>query len=67
MNDTKSMGLRLPVQAAVDRTAAHATLGDSTGVEASASLSQPPQNWWQQLLNQPIVMDGFANPLSSLF
>ena len=59
MNDTKSMGLRLPVQAAVDRTAAHATLGDSTGVEASAS--QLPQNWWQQLLNQPMVMDGFGN------
>jgi hypothetical protein len=63
MNDTKSMGLRLPVQAAVDRTATHATLADGTGMEASAaSLSQLPQNW-QQLLNPPIAMNGFANPL----
>jgi hypothetical protein len=63
MNDTKSMGLRLPVQAAVDRTPAYGALGDGTGMEASAaSLSQLPQNW-QQLLNPPIAMNGFANPL----
>ena len=35
MNDTKTMGLRLPVQAAVDRTATYATLADGAGVEAS--------------------------------
>jgi hypothetical protein len=38
MNDTKTMGLRLPVQAAVDRTAAYGTLAEGQGVEAS-------QNW----------------------
>jgi hypothetical protein len=63
MNDPKSMGLRLPVQAAVDRTATHATLADGTGMEASAAgLSQLPQSW-QQWLNPPIAMNGFANPL----
>jgi hypothetical protein len=35
MNDTKTMGLRLPVQAAVERSATGATLADGTGVEAS--------------------------------
>jgi hypothetical protein len=35
MNDTKTMGLRLPVQAAVDRTATYATLAEGAGVEAS--------------------------------
>lgn len=34
MNQTKSAGLRLPVQAAVDRTATYATL-QGAGVEAS--------------------------------
>jgi hypothetical protein len=34
MNDTKSMGLRLPVQASVDRTPAYGALGDGTGVQA---------------------------------
>ena len=34
MNQTKMMGLRLPVQAAVNRTATGATLADSVGVEA---------------------------------
>jgi hypothetical protein len=38
MNDTKTMGLRLPVQAAVDRSATGAALADGTGVEASQSL-----------------------------
>jgi hypothetical protein len=40
MNGTKSAGLRLPVQAAVDRTAPGATLTDGTGVEASQSVGQ---------------------------
>ena len=41
MNDTKTMGLRLPVQAAVDRTATGGTLADGTGVEA--------QGFWDDL------------------
>jgi hypothetical protein len=39
MNETKSTGLRLPVQAAVDRTATYATLADG-GVEASQNAGQ---------------------------
>ena len=39
MNDTKSMGLRLPVQAAVDRTPAYGALGDGTGVQAQFDLT----------------------------
>ena len=39
MNETKTAGLRLPVQAAVDRTATYATLADG-GVEASQNASQ---------------------------
>ena len=35
MNETKTMGLRLPVQAAVDRTAMGAALTEGAGVEAS--------------------------------
>jgi hypothetical protein len=35
MNETKSVGLRLPVQATVDRTATYATLAQGAGVEAS--------------------------------
>lgn len=41
MNDTKSAGLRLPVQAAVDRTATGSALADGTGVEA--------QGFWDDL------------------
>jgi len=41
MNDTKTMGLRLPVQAAVDRTATGGALADGTGVEA--------QSFWDDL------------------
>ena len=53
MNDTKTMGLRLPVQAAVDRTATYASLAQGTGVEASQGfnlgniLGQIP---WGQIL-----------------
>jgi len=35
MNNTKTMGLRLPVQAAVDRTATGGALAGGTGVEAA--------------------------------
>jgi hypothetical protein len=35
MNETKTMGLRLPVQAAVNRTATGAALTGGTGIEAS--------------------------------
>jgi hypothetical protein len=35
MNETKTMGLRLPVQAAVDRAAMGTTLAAGAGVEAS--------------------------------
>ena len=38
MNQTKTVGLRLPVQAAVDRTAMGATLADCAGVEASSIM-----------------------------
>ena len=34
MDEMKTTGLRLPVQAAVDRTAMGATLADGAGVEA---------------------------------
>jgi hypothetical protein len=43
MNDTRSAGLRLPVQAAVDRTTTNATLADGASVEASQV--QAPY-WW---------------------
>jgi hypothetical protein len=35
MDEKRSAGLRLPVQAAVDRTATHATLAQGADVEAS--------------------------------
>jgi len=38
MNETRTMGLRLPVQGAVDRTAMSATLADGAGVEASSRI-----------------------------
>jgi hypothetical protein len=38
MNETKTIGLRLPVQGAVDRTAMGATLADGAGVEASSIM-----------------------------
>jgi len=59
MNDTKTMGLRLPVQAAVDRTAAYGTLADGTGVDASQV------NWGQLgntvLQNLPGIISGIAS------
>ena len=42
MNETKTMGLRLPVQVAVDRTTAYGTLADGTGVDASQDLVGAP-------------------------
>lgn len=44
MNETKAIGLRLPVQAAVDRTANFAALAEGFGVEASQV--QDPNSWW---------------------
>jgi hypothetical protein len=38
MNEMKSVGLRLPVQAVVDRTTADTTLADGAGVEASGPV-----------------------------
>jgi hypothetical protein len=38
MDTTKTMGLRLPVQAAVNRTATGAALTEGAGVEASINL-----------------------------
>ena len=51
MNDTKTMELRLPVQAAVDRTATGATLAEGVGMEASQV--QVPYWWFQTLLDSP--------------
>jgi len=53
MNDTKTMGLRLPVQAAVDRTATGGTLADGTGVEASQLPS-----WLQPVLSTGLGLLG---------
>lgn len=39
MDTTKTMRLRLPVQAAVNRTATGAALTEGAGVEASQSIS----------------------------
>jgi hypothetical protein len=38
MNDAKSAGLRVPMQAAVDRTATGATLSDGASVELSQGV-----------------------------
>jgi hypothetical protein len=38
MDATTSVGLRLPVQAAVNRTASYGALADGTGVDASLNL-----------------------------
>lgn len=57
MNETKSVGLRLPVQASVDRPVTGAALAEDTGVEAS-------QNWSNILQGAlPIV----TSLLGSLF
>ena len=39
MDTTKTMGLRLPVQTAVNRTATGAALTEGAGVEASQNIS----------------------------
>jgi hypothetical protein len=56
MNETKTIGLRLPVQAAVDRTATFAALADGSGLEASQV--QNPNLWW---------LDDFPHPAVSGF
>ena len=40
MDTTKTMGLRLPVQAAVSRTATGAALTEGAGVEAAIDIAQ---------------------------
>jgi hypothetical protein len=44
MNETKTIGLRMPVQAAVDRTATGATLVEGVGLDASQNPAEtlPP-------------------------
>jgi hypothetical protein len=59
MNDTKPMGLRLPVQAAVERSATYATVADGVGVEASQLPS-----WLTGIIqNAP----GILSTIASLF
>jgi hypothetical protein len=65
MNDTKTMGLRtmglrLPVQAAVDRTAPDATLVDGAGVEASQNHVGAPVRVGASAGTRPVS----GNPLS---
>lgn len=52
MNQTKAVGLRLPVQAAVNRTATGATFADSANVEASSLPAQ---------CQRPGASQGFTN------
>ncbi len=59
MDATTSAGLRLPVQAAVDRTATYATLAEGDGVEAS-------QNWQQLLSGITQVLPGIVQALPSV-
>jgi hypothetical protein len=58
MDATRSAGLRLPVQAVVDRTPSYGALADDTGVDAS-------QNWGQigstLLNNLPGIISGIAS------
>jgi len=59
MDATRSVGLRLPVQATVDRTASYGALADGTGVDASQI------NWGQLggtlLQNLPGIISGIAS------
>ncbi len=61
MNETKTAGLRLPVQAAVDRTAAYSALADTPGVDASQI------NWGA--LGQTVLQNlpGIVSGIASLF
>jgi hypothetical protein len=40
MKETSSTGMRLPVQAAIDRTRTYGTLADGSGVEASIDFGK---------------------------
>ena len=56
MNATKSVGLRLPVQATVNRTVSYGALADGSGVGASQ------QPWWQPVVqNLPGIISGIAS------
>jgi hypothetical protein len=46
MNETKTIGLRLPVQASVDRTATFAALAEGSGVEASQVQNPNVWSWF---------------------
>jgi hypothetical protein len=53
MKETSSAGLRLPVQAAIDRTRTYGTFADGSGVEASINFGD---------LLRPIIMDNWTPP-----
>jgi hypothetical protein len=61
MNETKSAGLRLPVQAAVNRTADYGALADTQGVDAAQI------NWGN--LGQTVLQNlpGIVSGIASLF
>jgi hypothetical protein len=67
MDATQSMGLRLPVQGAVDRTAPYGALAGGTGVEASQLQALIPIA--TQLAQQygPDIVKGAWNTISSWF
>jgi hypothetical protein len=58
MNETKSAGLRLPVQAAVDRTATYSALAGTPGVDASIDWGSLGQTVLQNL---PSIIGGIAS------
>ena len=60
MDDTRSVGLRLPVQAAVNRTPSYGALADGTGVGAS--------DFWSNLGNTLVSnLPSIAQGIMSLF
>jgi hypothetical protein len=56
MDEKRSAGLRLPVQAAVDRTATHATLAQDACVEASWCVGNPWNDTWICSPGPPALM-----------
>jgi hypothetical protein len=63
MNETNSAAMRLPVQGVVDRTQAHGTLADGSGVQASWNFADLFKGATDFL--PPVVTD-FAPPLTSV-
>jgi hypothetical protein len=62
MNGTKSVGLRMPVQSAVNRTATYAALTADSGVEAQWGLS----DLWDVVKQVPDIVKQvapYAGPL----